>query len=91
MAGPDLSIVIAAVDFSTILPALLSVFGAVVVAYLAWKGAKMVIAAVRGGSVCDGGDDGFSSDDEPWSQADYEAYQAERAEKLRAAGFGKFV
>lgn len=49
MAGPDLSIVTAAVDFSTILPALLSVFGAVVVVYLTWKGAKMVLVAVAGG------------------------------------------
>lgn len=46
--GPDLSTVTAAVDFGTVTTALLGVAAAVVVVYLAWKGAKMVIAAVRG-------------------------------------------
>lgn len=46
--GPDLSTVTSAVDFGTVTTALLGVAAAVVVVYLAWKGAKMVIAAVRG-------------------------------------------
>jgi len=47
-AGPDLSSVTSAVDFGTVTAAILGVAAAVVVVYLAWKGAKMVIAAVRG-------------------------------------------
>lgn len=47
-AGPDLTTVTAAVDFGTVTTAILGVAAAVVVVYLAWKGAKMVIAAVRG-------------------------------------------
>lgn len=46
--GPDLSTVTSAVDFGTVTTAILGVAAAVVVVYLAWKGAKMVIAAVRG-------------------------------------------
>ena len=47
-AGPDLSTVTAAVDFGTVTTAILGVAAAIIVVYLAWKGAKMVIAAVRG-------------------------------------------
>lgn len=47
-AGPDLTAVTTAVDFGTVTTAILGVAAAVVVVYLAWKGAKMVIAAVRG-------------------------------------------
>lgn len=46
--GPDLTTVTSAVDFGTVTTAILGVAAAVVVVYLAWKGAKMVIAAVRG-------------------------------------------
>jgi len=46
--GPDLTAVTSAVDFGTVTTAILGVAAAVVVVYLAWKGAKMVIAAVRG-------------------------------------------
>ncbi|MDZ4255492.1 MAG: hypothetical protein U1A72_23225 [Sulfuritalea sp.] len=46
--GPDLTAVTTAVDFSTVTTAILGVAAAVAVVYLAWKGAKMVIAAVRG-------------------------------------------
>lgn len=47
-APPDLTSLTAAVDFSTVTTALLGVAAAIIVVYLAWKGAKMVIAAVRG-------------------------------------------
>ena len=47
-APPDLSTLTAAVDFSTVTTALLGVGAAVIVVYIAWKGAKMVIAAVKG-------------------------------------------
>ena len=48
-AGPDLSTLTAAVDFGTVTTAILGVASALIVVYIAWKGAKMVIAAVRGG------------------------------------------
>ncbi|KAF0162996.1 MAG: phage-related membrane protein [Rhodocyclaceae bacterium] len=48
-AGPDLSTVTAAVDFGTVITAILGVAAALIVVYIAWKGAKMVISAVRGG------------------------------------------
>lgn len=47
--GPDLSTLTAAVDFSTVTTAVLGVAAALIVVYIAWKGAKMVLAAVRGG------------------------------------------
>lgn len=47
--GPDLTSVTTAVDFGTVTTAVLGVAAALIVVYIAWKGAKMVIAAVRGG------------------------------------------
>lgn len=47
--GPDLTTVTAAVDFGTVTTAVLGVAAALIVVYIAWKGAKMVISAVRGG------------------------------------------
>lgn len=47
-AGPDLSTLTTAVDFGTVTAALLGVGASVIVVYIAWKGAKMVIAAVKG-------------------------------------------
>ncbi len=47
-AGPDLSTITSAVDFGTVTTAILGVGAAIVVVYIAWKGAKMVISAVRG-------------------------------------------
>lgn len=47
--GPDLSTVTTAVDFGTVTTAVLGVAAALIVVYIAWKGAKMVISAVRGG------------------------------------------
>ncbi len=46
--GPDLTTLTTAVDFGTVTTAILGVSAAIIVVYLAWKGAKMVIAAVRG-------------------------------------------
>lgn len=46
---PDLTSLTSAVDFSTVTTAILAVAAALIVVYIAWKGAKMVIAAVRGG------------------------------------------
>lgn len=47
-AGPDLTTLTTAVDFGTVTTAILGVGAAIIVVYLAWKGAKMVISAVRG-------------------------------------------
>ena len=46
-AGPDLTSLSTAVDFGTVTAAILSVAAAIIVVYIAWKGAKMVIAAVK--------------------------------------------
>lgn len=48
-APPDLTSLTTAVDFSTVTTAVLAVAAALIVVYIAWKGAKMVISAVRGG------------------------------------------
>lgn len=48
-AGPDLTTLTGAVDFGTVTTAVLDVAAALILVYIAWKGAKMVIAAVRGG------------------------------------------
>jgi len=48
-AGPDMSPLTGAIDFGTVVTAVLAVAGALVVVYIAWKGAKIVLAAVRGG------------------------------------------
>lgn len=47
--GPDMTTVTSAVDFGTVTTAVLGVAASLIVVYIAWKGAKMVIAAVRGG------------------------------------------
>jgi Inovirus Coat protein B len=47
-AGPDLSSMTAAVDFGTVTTAILAVGAALIVVYIAFKGAKMLISAVRG-------------------------------------------
>lgn len=48
-AGPDLTTLTAAVDFGTVTTAMLGVAAALIVVYIAWKGAKMVLGAVKGG------------------------------------------
>lgn len=78
MAGPDLSIVTAAVDFSGFAQALVGALAALVVAYIAVKGAKIILAAVRGG-------DGYELDPEGFDP--YEDYSySEYARDNRAAG-----
>lgn len=47
--GPDLTTLTAAVDFGTVTTAMLGVAAALIVVYIAWKGAKMVLGAVKGG------------------------------------------
>lgn len=47
-APPDMTALVAAVDFSTVTTAILAVAAVMIVVYIAWKGAKMVIVAVRG-------------------------------------------
>jgi hypothetical protein len=46
--GVDLTSLTSAVDFSTVIPALLLVAAALAAVYVAWKGAKMVLAALQG-------------------------------------------
>lgn len=48
-AGPDLTSLTTAIDFGTVTTAVLGAAAALIVVYIAWKGAKMVISAVRGG------------------------------------------
>jgi hypothetical protein len=48
-AGPDMTTLTTAVDFGTVTTAILSVAAALIVVYIAWKGAKMVLGAVKGG------------------------------------------
>jgi hypothetical protein len=47
-AGPDLTTLTTAVDFGTVTTAVLAVAASIVGVYLAWKGAKIVISAVKG-------------------------------------------
>lgn len=47
-AGPDMTDLTTAVDFGTVTTAVLAVAATLIVVYIAWKGAKMVIGAVKG-------------------------------------------
>jgi len=47
-AAVDLTSLTTAVDFSTTTTAVLGVAAALIVVYIAWKAAKMVISALRG-------------------------------------------
>ena len=47
-AGPDYSSLTSAIDFGTTTTAIMGVSAAVIVVYIAWKGAKMIIHAVKG-------------------------------------------
>lgn len=78
MAGPDLSLVMAAVDFSTVVEAVLYVAIAVVYVYVAWKGSKMLLAAIRGGSGYELDAEGF----DPYEDYSYSEYSRDN----RAAG-----
>ncbi|MGO5000234.1 hypothetical protein [Oceanisphaera sp. W20_SRM_FM3] len=46
--GPDLTALTDAVDFSTVITAILAVAASLMGLYMAWKGAQFVIRAVRG-------------------------------------------
>ena len=46
-AGPDMTSLTAAVDFGTVSTAILGVCASLVVVYVVFKGAKLVIGAVR--------------------------------------------
>jgi hypothetical protein len=46
--GPDLSTLSGAVDFGTVVTAILAVGVAAVSAILAWRGVKMIFAAIKG-------------------------------------------
>jgi hypothetical protein len=45
----DYTTLLAAADFSTTTAAIISIAGIVAVVYVAWKGAKMVLAALKAG------------------------------------------
>ena len=47
-AGPDLTTLTSAIDFGTVTTAVLAVGASIVGVYLAWKGAKILIGAVKG-------------------------------------------
>lgn len=47
-APPDLTPLTSAVDFSTVGTAIMSVAGLVIGVYIIWRGAKFVLAAVKG-------------------------------------------
>lgn len=47
-AGPDFTSLTTAVDFSTVGTAVLAVSALIVVPYVTWKGAKMVLRAIKG-------------------------------------------
>lgn len=47
--GPDLTTLTTAVDFGTVTTAVLAVAASLIVVYIAWKGAKMVLGAVKTG------------------------------------------
>lgn len=78
MAGPDLSIVTAAIDFATVTAAVLSAAVALVVIYIAIKGAQLVLDAVRGGSGYELDPEGF----DPYEDYSYSEYSRDN----RAAG-----
>ena len=48
-APVDLTSLTTAVDFSTTVTGVLGVAAALIVVYIAWKAAKMILGAVRGG------------------------------------------
>ena len=47
-APPDFSTLTSAVDWTTVTAALLGIAAGVAVVYITWKGAKMIVAAIRG-------------------------------------------
>lgn len=49
MAGPDLSVVTSVIDFDTVVLGVMAWAAAYLVVLIAWRGAQMVLNAVRGG------------------------------------------
>lgn len=47
-AGPDYTTLTASVNFSDVITALLAVAASIIAVYIAWKGAKLIIHAVKG-------------------------------------------
>ena len=47
--GPDLSALTGAIDFGTVVTAILAVGGALALVYMAQKGIKMTLSMLRGG------------------------------------------
>lgn len=78
MAGPDLSAVMVAVDFSTVVEAVLLLAAAMVYVYVVWKGCKIVLSAVRGDGGYDYDPEGF----DPYEDYSYSEYSRDN----RAAG-----
>ena len=77
-------LVAAATDWSAEISAVLAVAGALLVVHVAWKGAKMVLDAVRGGPG-EYDPEGFSGDD------DWERIVEERRQSLRESGLDRFA
>jgi len=68
MAGPDLSVITAVVDFGSVVGAVLGVAAALIVAFVAQKGARMVLDAVRGGSMVSPERYYVGNDGESWTE-----------------------
>jgi hypothetical protein len=49
MTAADVTAVVSAVDYTTIITGLAGIAAAVVVVLVAWRGAKILLGAVRGG------------------------------------------
>lgn len=68
MAAPDMSPLLAVVEFGSVVTAIANVAGILCTVYVVWKGAKLVIAAVRG----DAGEDywdGYTAEDDARDRA----------------------
>jgi hypothetical protein len=48
-AAPDFTTLTAAVDFSTVITATLSILASLAGVYIIWKGGKMILRAIKGG------------------------------------------
>lgn len=49
MAGPDLAVVMSAVDLGSVVVAMTATFAAIVVVVVAWKGARLVLRSISHG------------------------------------------
>ncbi len=75
MAGPDLSSLTAAVDFSSVVVAVLAVAAAVFVVRVAWEGASMVIGFLRGDYDYGDGKDLLDYERQDWAWDDSRWWQ----------------